>query len=179
MTKNLKICFKCKFFSSFTFIRRKSLAQKWPKTWRYVWLFIRRKVVIVLEDYNIIYTINIFVHLGPTKTPTPHTTDAPTPGKTSYPRCAWSDWLSGSTPTDSPTGGDMETMESLRKQFGLSPNIVDIECRIRDNGSVTSATQNSVTCDIHNGLRCYNRDQVSFKCHDYEVKVKCWDDSCE
>lgn len=129
------------------------------------------------------YAYPFFFALVPVPTtpevPVTVTTQKPSPGKLTYPRCAWSDWLSSTAPTAAPTSGDMETIENLKKRFGLCPNIVDIECRVIDNGSGTSAAQDSVTCDIQNGLRCYNRDQLSFQCHDYEVRVKCWDSSCK
>ncbi|XP_052092501.1 mucin-5AC-like [Mytilus californianus] len=132
---------------------------------------------IPCSDYKIRYYCDCANETG-TKSPTPLTTEAPNTSKLTYVRCAWSDWLSSTSPTNAPTSGDMETIENLKKHFGLCPSIIDIECRIRDNGSSTSASQDSVTCDIQNGLRCFNRDQVSFQCHDYEVRVKCWDDSC-
>ena len=53
------------------------------------------------------------------------------------------------------------------------------QCRVSGSHvSVGSSGQSHVTCDAQNGLRCYNREQSTGSCEDYEVRVLCWSPGC-
>lgn len=54
-----------------------------------------------------------------------------------------------------------------------------VQCRVSgSNVSVASSGQSHVACDAQNGLRCYNREQSSGSCLDYEIRVLCWSPQC-
>ncbi|KAL8604894.1 hypothetical protein ACOMHN_028522 [Nucella lapillus] len=94
-------------------------------------------------------------------------------------QCAWSPWLNADSPSSSPGDlGDLETIDLLKQTFGLCPNIIDIECRVADGNVSWAVSGQQVTCDAHNGLRCYNREQSPTACLDYEVRVLCWSPVC-
>ncbi|PVD30852.1 hypothetical protein C0Q70_10127 [Pomacea canaliculata] len=40
------------------------------------------------------------------------------------------------------------------------------------------AVGQNATCDPLNGLRCYNSEQTTKMCHDYEIRVLCWSAEC-
>ncbi|XP_041367296.1 uncharacterized protein LOC121381939 [Gigantopelta aegis] len=112
------------------------------------------------------------------------TTALPTVRATSGPkitvRCAWSPWLNADQPNkDSTDVGDLETIDVLKTKFGVCSHIVDIECRVAGTTTLSrDAGQSHVSCDINNGLRCYNGEQSTSQCHDYEVRVLCWSPQC-
>ncbi|XP_021374153.1 mucin-5AC-like [Mizuhopecten yessoensis] len=111
----------------------------------------------------------------------PHTTSAVTPARVSttslpsFVRCGWSSWLNSYTPESRLNSGDFETINGLKYKYGLCKDIIDIKCRVRGSETpLAIAGQKGVTCDVTNGLRCYNRDQQNGQCEDYEVQVMCW-----
>ncbi|XP_076461744.1 uncharacterized protein LOC143294198 [Babylonia areolata] len=95
-------------------------------------------------------------------------------------QCAWSPWLNADSPDSMHNDlGDLETIDLLKRTYGLCPTIIDMECRVVDSQvSVDAAGQSQVACDAHNGLRCYNREQGLSSCYDYEVRVLCWSPMC-
>ncbi|XP_067650638.1 mucin-5AC-like [Haliotis asinina] len=108
---------------------------------------------------------------------TPQVTLTP-PNKNIAIRCDWSPWINTDTPDSG--HGDMETIESIKTKHGVCKNMKQIECRIAGTNTMSSAAgQSRVTCDVDNGLRCYNNEQLSSKCYDYEVRVLCWEDTCQ
>lgn len=97
-----------------------------------------------------------------------------------FKQCGWSSWLNSNSPSASLSSGDFESIYDLKSKYGLCKEIRQIECRIAGSHTpVALAGQESVACDIRNGLRCYNRDQISGRCYDYEVRVLCWVDNCK
>ncbi|XP_033761396.1 mucin-5AC-like [Pecten maximus] len=111
----------------------------------------------------------------------PHVTSAVTPAKvptTATPffvRCGWSSWLNSYTPESRLNSGDFETISGLKLKYGLCKDIIDVQCRVHGSEApLALAGQTGVTCDVTNGLRCYNRDQQNGQCEDYEVRVMCW-----
>ncbi|XP_048245023.1 mucin-5AC-like isoform X2 [Haliotis rufescens] len=108
---------------------------------------------------------------------TPQVTLTP-PNKMLAIRCDWSPWINIDTPDSG--HGDMETIDSIKTKHGVCKNMKQIECRIAGTNTMSSAAgQSRVTCDVDNGLRCYNNEQLSSKCYDYEVRVLCWEDTCK
>lgn len=98
----------------------------------------------------------------------------------SFKQCGWSSWLNTNSPSVSLTSGDFESIYDLKAKYGLCKEIRKIECRVAGSKTPLSlAGQESVACDARNGLRCYNRDQPSHLCYDYEVRVLCWADTCK
>uniref|UniRef100_A0A2C9K961 F5/8 type C domain-containing protein n=1 Tax=Biomphalaria glabrata TaxID=6526 RepID=A0A2C9K961_BIOGL len=122
------------------------------------------------RNYEIRYMCNCSDNV-----PNPHTTLSP--HHKIQVNCDWSDWLN----VDSPTvgNGDMETIESIKSQYGVCPDMVNIQCRVAGTSTLFSQSgQDRLMCDTLNGFRCYNNEQKDGKCLDYEVRVLCWGDQC-
>ncbi|KAK3611484.1 hypothetical protein CHS0354_039096 [Potamilus streckersoni] len=130
------------------------------------------------------YRVRYFCECSPTPTPGQTTTAQPKPveplNPTIHIQCAWSPWLNSDKPkTDLTDAGDLETIQSLKTKYGLCKSISDIKCRVANSNTPSSASgQSGVTCDIVNGLRCYNKEQVGQICYDYEVSLLCWSPEC-
>ncbi|KAK7483904.1 hypothetical protein BaRGS_00024788, partial [Batillaria attramentaria] len=119
------------------------------------------------------YKVRYFCDCHPETTETPTSTPVPKV----YPQCAWSPWLNADQPHAGPDDkGDVETIDLLKTTYGLCRDIVDVQCRVA--GTATPADDH-VTCDAQNGLRCYNKEQPSGACYDYEIRVLCWAAQCE
>ncbi|XP_069079245.1 mucin-2-like [Pleurodeles waltl] len=86
--------------------------------------------------------------------------------------CEWTDWLDVSKPDDG--AGDFETVDFIRKQ-GLPVCKVPIKCECRaelyPNKTVSELNQ-AVQCTT-SGLVCYNMNQGSSKCLNYQVRFLC------
>ncbi|KAL3831915.1 hypothetical protein ACJMK2_023609 [Sinanodonta woodiana] len=130
------------------------------------------------------YRVRYFCECSPTPTPGQTTTAEPKPveplNPTIHIQCAWSPWLNSDKPKlDLTDAGDLETIQSLKTKYGLCKSISDIKCRVANSKTPSSASgQSGVTCDIVNGLRCYNKEQVGQICYDYEVSLLCWSPEC-
>ena len=74
-------------------------------------------------------------------------------------------------------GGDRETIDDLRGKYSFcrDDQIEDIKCRvIGQRNEPLYFGQNNITCDLDNGLVCYNDDQEGdSECLDYEISFKC------
>ncbi|KAJ8313908.1 hypothetical protein KUTeg_008469 [Tegillarca granosa] len=132
------------------------------------------------------YKIRYFCECQETSGPTPRPTPQPTPGPTfsvqknyTGPRCGWSSWLNSHTPTAGKDGGEFETIAGLKSKYGLCSSIQKIKCRRVGGVPPPLGETRPVVCDEINGFACYNKDQPSQSCYDYEVMVKCWDEMCE
>ncbi|XP_074193049.1 mucin-5AC [Rhinolophus sinicus] len=106
--------------------------------------------------------------------PTPSTTSvSPHPGCGE--ECQWSLWLDISHPGRGIDSGDFDTLDNLRAhgyQVCQAPRAV--ECRAEDAPDVPiQALGQRVECSPTVGLTCYNRDQVSGLCDNYQIKVLC------
>lgn len=124
---------------------------------------------------NWIHLFNYFMTDSTVNPPAVTPTVAP-----SFKQCGWSSWLNTNSPSVSLTSGDFESIYDLKAKYGLCKEIRKIECRVAGSKTPLSlAGQESVACDARNGLRCYNRDQPSGLCYDYEVRVLCWADTCK
>nr|XP_019570262.1 PREDICTED: mucin-5AC [Rhinolophus sinicus] len=106
--------------------------------------------------------------------PTPSTTSvSPHPGCGE--ECQWSLWLDISHPGRGIDSGDFDTLDNLRAhgyQVCQAPRAV--ECRAEDAPDVPiQALGQRVECSPTVGLTCYNRDQVSGLCDNYQIRVLC------
>ncbi|KAK3611485.1 hypothetical protein CHS0354_039098 [Potamilus streckersoni] len=84
-------------------------------------------------------------------------------------------WMSYATPTPY-NQGDVETVDSLRKQYTFCDvsQMRSIECRVIGTTKSSAASGQKVTCDLREGLKCYHKDQNAGElCYDYEVRYDC------
>ncbi|KAK3611483.1 hypothetical protein CHS0354_039095 [Potamilus streckersoni] len=84
-------------------------------------------------------------------------------------------WMSYATPTPY-NQGDVETVDSLRKQYTFCDvsQMRSIECRVIGTTKSSAASGQKVTCDLREGLKCYHKDQNAGEfCYDYEVRFDC------
>ena len=92
--------------------------------------------------------------------------------------CDWSPWLNADSPDAGQ--GDMETVATLQGKYGICSKISDIQCRVAGSPTLFSQSgQTHLTCDVLNGLRCFNDLQNDGQCLDYEVRVLCWNAQCK
>ncbi|XP_007466060.1 PREDICTED: mucin-5AC [Lipotes vexillifer] len=114
--------------------------------------------------------------LGTSPGPTLPTASAP---PSSRPRCGeecqWSPWLDVSRPGQGIDSGDFDTLENLRA-YGYwvcqVPRVV--ECRAEGAPEVPlEVLGQRVECSPTVGLTCYNRDQASGRCDNYQIRILC------
>ncbi|XP_059959703.1 mucin-5AC [Mesoplodon densirostris] len=113
---------------------------------------------------------------GTSPGPTPPTASAP---PSSRPRCGeacqWSPWLDVSRPGWGTDSGDFDTLENLRAyghRVCRAPRAV--ECRAEGAPEVPlEVLGQRVQCSPTVGLTCYNRDQASGRCYNYQIRVLC------
>ncbi|XP_065738566.1 mucin-5AC [Phocoena phocoena] len=113
---------------------------------------------------------------GTSPGPTPPTASAP---PSSRPRCGeecqWSPWLDVSRPGWGIDSGDFDTLENLRAygyQVCRAPRAV--ECRDESAPEVPlEVLGQRVECSPTVGLTCYNRDQASGRCDNYQIRILC------
>uniref|UniRef100_A0A8C0CUI0 Mucin 5AC, oligomeric mucus/gel-forming n=1 Tax=Balaenoptera musculus TaxID=9771 RepID=A0A8C0CUI0_BALMU len=115
---------------------------------------------------------------------TPGTSPGPTPPTASSPpssrphcgeECQWSPWLDVSRPGWGIDSGDFDTLENLRA-YGYrvcrAPRAV--ECRAEGAPEVPlEVLGQHVECSPTVGLTCYNRDQASGRCDNYQIRILC------
>ncbi|KAG1676891.1 SCO-spondin [Nymphon striatum] len=96
--------------------------------------------------------------------------------------CGWSDWMNVDRPDDSKSdNGDIESFDKLEKFYKIcnKSDIAEIDCRqVGTQQSWRTVHQNNLNCDLKNGFACYNEDQISSWCYDYEVSVFCNSPGC-
>ncbi|KAG8563914.1 hypothetical protein GDO81_016249 [Engystomops pustulosus] len=89
--------------------------------------------------------------------------------------CSWSKWYSVSYPTYE-NGGDNETYRKIRNSgYDVCENPDQISCRAKHwPHKELHELQQTVTCDVSDGLICNNKDQKNEPvCFDYEIRVYC------
>ncbi|XP_061059797.1 mucin-5B [Eubalaena glacialis] len=115
---------------------------------------------------------------------TPGTSPGPTPPTAPSPPssrphcgedCQWSPWLDVSRPGWGIDSGDFDTLENLRA-YGYrvcrAPRAV--ECRAEGAPEVPlEVLGQHVECSPTVGLTCYNRDQASGRCDNYQIRILC------
>ncbi|KAM8812746.1 mucin-5AC [Rhynchonycteris naso] len=97
------------------------------------------------------------------------------PGPGCGEECQWSSWLDVSRPGRGVDSGDFDTLDNLRVhgyQVCQAPRAV--ECQAEGAPGVPlQALGQRVECSPTVGLVCYNRDQVSGLCDNYQIRVLC------
>lgn len=112
----------------------------------------------------------------PTPTPQPGITPVTLPPNETGFECnhGWTPVYNSNTP-GGPDGGDLETLDRLRKiaRFCNDSSIVTIECVDLRTGVRAEQTGQKVTCDKATGLTCLDKDQAAGACADYGVRFYC------
>uniref|UniRef100_A0A3Q1I7Z7 VWFD domain-containing protein n=1 Tax=Anabas testudineus TaxID=64144 RepID=A0A3Q1I7Z7_ANATE len=112
-----------------------------------------------------------------TSTKTTTTTETPTTTTTTPPCfvCDWTDWNNKHYPTFTPDGRDIETIENITDlDVSVCRRPLEIQCRAKAyKDKLLNDLGQIVTCSPTHGLICYNREQSSRVCLDYEIRVKC------
>ncbi|XP_072826841.1 mucin-5AC [Vicugna pacos] len=107
------------------------------------------------------------------RTPPSVTTPLPTLGCEQ--QCQWSQWLDVSRPGRGTDSGDFDTLENLRAhgyQVCRAPR--QVECRAEGAAGVPlQVLGQHVECSPQVGLTCYNRDQASGLCENYQIRILC------
>ncbi|XP_026221171.1 mucin-2-like [Anabas testudineus] len=118
-----------------------------------------------------------------TTTESPTTTTTTTESPTTTPSCFvcdWTDWNNKHYPTFNPDGGDFEPIKNITDlDVSVCRRPLEIQCRAKAYKDVPlTELGQKVTCNGTHGLICYNREQSSRVCFDYEIRVKCCIDIC-
>ncbi|KAM5317249.1 mucin-5AC [Glossophaga mutica] len=89
--------------------------------------------------------------------------------------CQWSPWLDISRPGRGIDSGDFDTLDNLRAHgYPICQAPRAVECRAEDApGTPLQGLGPRVECTPTVGLTCYNRDQVSGLCDNYQIRVRC------
>ncbi|XP_035885931.1 mucin-5AC [Phyllostomus discolor] len=89
--------------------------------------------------------------------------------------CQWSPWLDVSRPGRGIDSGDFDTLDNLRAHgYPVCRAPRAVECRTEDAPEASlRAPGPRVECTPTVGLTCYNRDQVSGLCDNYQIRVLC------
>ncbi|XP_055987580.1 mucin-5AC-like [Sorex fumeus] len=128
---------------------------------------------------------------GVKSTPTPSTHPSPRP-TTDHPKhsttspelptttgcgevCQWSPWLDVSRPGQGRDSGDFDTLDNLRAHgHWVCQAPREVQCRAEDAPEVPlEALGQRVQCSLATGLTCFNKEQTSGLCHNYQVRVLC------
>ncbi|MEE6498620.1 hypothetical protein FKM82_003189 [Ascaphus truei] len=89
--------------------------------------------------------------------------------------CKWSVWYDVGCPKYGENEGDFETFENIRENghsVCMAPSQVQCRAQKFPNISVKDLGQ-IIQCNKSMGLVCYNRDQFSELCFNYEIRILC------
>ncbi|XP_052666588.1 mucin-5AC [Harpia harpyja] len=100
---------------------------------------------------------------------------SPTTSVCVYEVCQWSEWYDGSTQTPGYDGGDFETFDDLRaKGYEVCKAPRAVQCRAEKFPNIPlKDLGQKVECSTTAGLICYNKDQNSTMCNNYEIRILC------
>ncbi|KAI5278520.1 Mucin-5Ac [Manis pentadactyla] len=89
--------------------------------------------------------------------------------------CQWSPWLDISHPGRGIDSGDFDTLENLRAHgYRVCQAPREVQCRAEDAPEVPlQVLGQRVDCSPTVGLVCYNKDQRSGLCLNYQLRVQC------
>ncbi|EDL18122.1 mCG142254, partial [Mus musculus] len=89
--------------------------------------------------------------------------------------CLWSPWMDVSRPGRGIDSGDFDTLENLRAHgYPICQVPKAVECRAEASPGVPlPELQQHLECSTTVGLICYNSDQLSGLCDNYQIKVQC------
>ncbi|CAN8214792.1 unnamed protein product [Coccothraustes coccothraustes] len=107
--------------------------------------------------------------------PTTTSTVSPTTSVCVHEVCKWSEWYDGSLQTPGYEGGDFETFDDLRaKGYEVCKAPKAVECRAEKFPDIPlKDLGQKVECSTTQGLICYNKDQISTMCNNYEIRILC------
>ncbi|XP_074774745.1 mucin-5AC [Athene noctua] len=110
-----------------------------------------------------------------TTTPATTSTVSPTTSVCVHEVCEWSEWYDGSLQTPGYDGGDFETFDDLRaKGYEVCKAPRAVQCRAEKYPDIPLTDLGQVVeCSTTTGLLCYNRDQISGVCNNYEIRILC------
>ncbi|XP_021257808.1 mucin-5AC-like [Numida meleagris] len=89
--------------------------------------------------------------------------------------CQWSEWYDGSSLIPGFDGGDFETFNDLRaKGYEVCRSPKAVQCRAEKFPNIPLKDLGQrVECNTKTGLICYNKDQISTICYNYEIRILC------
>ncbi|KAM9555940.1 mucin-5AC-like [Guaruba guarouba] len=113
-------------------------------------------------------------HFSPTP-PATTSTVSPTTSVCVHEVCDWSEWYDGSLQTPGYDGGDFETFDDLRaKGYEVCKTPRAVQCRAKKFPNIPlKDLGQKVECSTTTGLICYNKDQISTMCDNYEIRILC------
>uniref|UniRef100_A0A803W3K7 Mucin 5AC, oligomeric mucus/gel-forming n=1 Tax=Ficedula albicollis TaxID=59894 RepID=A0A803W3K7_FICAL len=138
--------------------------------------FVNHKSVFSCLVRKIFYTIFHLFHneSSPAKALQPINV-SPTTSVCVHEVCQWSEWYDGSLQTPGYDGGDFETFDDLRgKGYEICQAPKAVECRAEKFPDIPlKDLGQKVECSTTRGLICYNKDQISTMCNNYEIRILC------
>nr|XP_009942512.1 PREDICTED: mucin-5AC-like [Opisthocomus hoazin] len=110
-----------------------------------------------------------------TTPPATTSTVSPTTSVCVHEVCEWSEWYDGSLQTPGYDGGDFETFDDLRaKGYEVCKAPRAVQCRAEKFPDIPlKDLGQKVECSKTVGLICYNKDQISTMCNNYEIRILC------
>ncbi|XP_009472846.1 PREDICTED: mucin-5AC-like, partial [Nipponia nippon] len=110
-----------------------------------------------------------------TTPPATTSTVSPTTSVCVHEVCEWSEWYDGSLQTPGYDGGDFETFNDLRaKGYDVCKAPRAVQCRAEKFPNIPlKDLGQKVECSTTAGLICYNKDQISTMCNNYEIRILC------
>ncbi|XP_061320228.1 mucin-5AC [Pezoporus flaviventris] len=110
-----------------------------------------------------------------TTPPATASTVSPTTSVCVHEVCDWSEWYDGSLQTPGYDGGDFETFDDLRaKGYEVCKTPRAVQCRAEKFPNIPlKDLGQKVECSTTAGLICYNKDQISTMCDNYEIRILC------
>ncbi|KAM9660278.1 mucin-5AC [Trichechus inunguis] len=89
--------------------------------------------------------------------------------------CQWTPWLEVSHPGRGVDSGDFDTLQNLRAHgFRVCQAPREVKCRAENTPNVPlEALGQHVECSRTVGLICYNKDQPSGLCDNYQIRILC------
>ncbi|XP_069481488.1 mucin-5AC-like [Ambystoma mexicanum] len=108
-------------------------------------------------------------------TTTPITTTLSTSTSCLYEVCEWSPWYDVSFPQPGPTNGDFESFTNLMANgYPICEAPKEVQCRAKSFPAVPlNELGQKLVCSETLGLMCYNKDQDSGICYNYEIEIFC------
>ncbi|XP_006877059.1 PREDICTED: mucin-5AC [Chrysochloris asiatica] len=90
-------------------------------------------------------------------------------------QCQWTHWLDVSHPGQGVDSGDFDTLQNLRAHgYRVCQVPKEVQCRAEDMPDVPlEALGQHVECSRTTGLTCYNKEQASGLCYNYQIRVLC------
>ncbi|XP_073514817.1 uncharacterized protein [Phyllobates terribilis] len=102
--------------------------------------------------------------------------------------CRWTSWYDNNFPSSEVDGedeGDAENAQDIKANGQQICNQHEVQHNIKceainEKGAVISGNQQTMTCDLKNGLSCLNKDQKNKeKCHNYRIQFECCAEVCD